>query len=188
MADFSRHSVTLTLRFPCGLTRHRPGGPTSCPEPSHGQARVRFALATAHARTLPPTRRGPLVAADAETVAITRAKALLASRGHLVARVVIVEQWPKDAPSPEAFAVKGTIFVNRRGNILHSPGGRSQDALRRCPRIAAPARALAPPRRNADSRRLRYRAGPSGCPVHYGEPSSGLGVGRSKRYTLEPFA
>jgi hypothetical protein len=60
----------------------------------------------------------PLIAADAETAAINRAKALLASRGRIVAAVVVIDRWPSGAPSPEAFAVNGTIFVKSGGNIL----------------------------------------------------------------------
>ncbi len=60
----------------------------------------------------------PLIAADAEIAAIDRAKALLASRGRIVAAVVVVDRWPSGAPSPEAFAVNGTIFVKSGGNIL----------------------------------------------------------------------
>ena len=62
----------------------------------------------------------PLIAADAEIAAIDRAKALLASRGHIVAAVIVIEQWPSGAPSPEAFAVNGTIYVKRGGNILRA--------------------------------------------------------------------
>jgi hypothetical protein len=62
----------------------------------------------------------PLIAADAEIVAIDRAKALLASRGRIVAAVIVVERWPRGAPSPEAFAMKGTIFVNSGGSILRA--------------------------------------------------------------------
>jgi hypothetical protein len=40
----------------------------------------------------------PLIAADAEIAALDRAKALLASRGRLVASVIIVDKWPSDAP------------------------------------------------------------------------------------------
>ena len=60
----------------------------------------------------------PLIAADAEIAAINRAKALLARRGRIVAAVVVIDSWPSGAPSPEAFAVNGTIFVKSGGNIL----------------------------------------------------------------------
>ena len=60
----------------------------------------------------------PLVAADAQIAAIDRAKALLASRGRLVASVIIVDKWPSNAPSSEAFALDGTIFVKSGGNVL----------------------------------------------------------------------
>jgi hypothetical protein len=62
----------------------------------------------------------PLIAADAEIATIDRAKALLASRGRIVAAVIIIEEWPSGAPSPEAFAVNGTIFVKSGGNILRA--------------------------------------------------------------------
>jgi len=62
----------------------------------------------------------PLIAADAEIAAIDRAKALLASRGRIVAAVIVIEEWPSGAPSPEAFAVNGTIFVKSGGNILRA--------------------------------------------------------------------
>jgi hypothetical protein len=58
----------------------------------------------------------PLIAADAEIAAIDRAKALLASRGRIVAAVVVTDRWPSGVP--EAFAVNGTIFVKSGGNIL----------------------------------------------------------------------
>ena len=60
----------------------------------------------------------PLIAADAEIAAIDRAKALLASRGRIVAAVVVLGRWPSGTHSPEAFAVNGTIFVKSGGNIL----------------------------------------------------------------------
>ena len=62
----------------------------------------------------------PLIAADAEVAAIDRAKALLASRGRIVAAVIVIEEWPSGAPSPEAFALNGTIFVKSGGNILRA--------------------------------------------------------------------
>ena len=62
----------------------------------------------------------PLIAVDPEIDAIDRAKALLASRGRIVAAVIVVEKWPRGAPSPEAFAMKGTIFVNSGGSILRA--------------------------------------------------------------------
>ena len=62
----------------------------------------------------------PLIAADAEIAAIDRAKALLASRGHIVAAVIVIDEWPSGAPSPEAFALNGTIFVKSGGNILRA--------------------------------------------------------------------
>jgi hypothetical protein len=64
--------------------------------------------------------RGPVISADAEIAAIDRARALLFSRGHVVAAVIVVEKWPRGAPSPEAFALKGTIFVNNGGSILRA--------------------------------------------------------------------
>ena len=57
------------------------------------------------------------IAADAEIAAIDRAKALLASRGRIVAAVVLIDRWPSSL-GPEAFAVNGTIFVKSGGNIL----------------------------------------------------------------------
>ena len=62
----------------------------------------------------------PLIAAGAEIAALDRAKALLTSRGRIVAAVIVIEEWPSGAPSPEAFAVNGTIFVKRGGNILRA--------------------------------------------------------------------
>ena len=63
----------------------------------------------------------PLIAADAEIAAIDRAKALLASRGRIVAAVIVIEEWPpRGSPSPEAFARNGTIFVKSGGNILRA--------------------------------------------------------------------
>ena len=62
----------------------------------------------------------PLIAADAEIAAIDRAKALLASRGRIVAAVIVIDEWPRGAPSPEAFALNGTIFVKSGGNILRA--------------------------------------------------------------------
>ena len=46
-----------------------------------------------------------------------RATILLATRGH-IAPVVLLEIWPSAAPSLEAFALRGTIYVNVRSNIL----------------------------------------------------------------------
>lgn len=62
----------------------------------------------------------PLIAAEAEMAALDRAKALLASRGRIVAAVIVIEEWPRGAPSPEAFAVNGTIFVKSGGNVLRA--------------------------------------------------------------------
>ena len=62
----------------------------------------------------------PIMAADAEIAAIDRAKALLASRGRIVAAVIVLDRWPREAPSAEAFAVKGRIFVNSGGNVLRA--------------------------------------------------------------------
>jgi hypothetical protein len=62
----------------------------------------------------------PLIAADVEIAAIDRAKALLATRGRIVAAVIVIDEWPSGAPSPEAFALNGTIFVKSGGNILRA--------------------------------------------------------------------
>ena len=60
----------------------------------------------------------PVTAADPEIAAIDRAKMLLASRGHRIAPIVLLNDWPSGAPGPDAFAVKGRIFVNPRSNIV----------------------------------------------------------------------
>ena len=62
----------------------------------------------------------PLCAGDSAVDAIERARALLASRGHRIAQVVVVERWPANARSGEAFATRGTIFVNRDSNVLRA--------------------------------------------------------------------
>ena len=62
----------------------------------------------------------PVAAADPELEAIVRVKQLLAARGHVIAPVVVVNQWPGAAPSPEAFAIDGKIYVNARSRILRA--------------------------------------------------------------------
>ena len=63
----------------------------------------------------------PVAAADPELAALERATMLLATRGHRIAPVVLLEIWPSAAPSLEAFAaLRGTIYVNARSNILRA--------------------------------------------------------------------
>ena len=62
----------------------------------------------------------PLYAGDAAVDAIERARALLARRGHYIEQVVVVERWPANARSREAFVARGTIFVNRDSNVLRA--------------------------------------------------------------------
>jgi hypothetical protein len=60
----------------------------------------------------------PLTASDAELAAIDRARALLSSRGRIVAAVIVIDNWPGNAPSSEAFAAGGRIYVKSGSNIL----------------------------------------------------------------------
>jgi hypothetical protein len=60
----------------------------------------------------------PVTAADPEVEAVDRAKRLLAVRGHRIAPVVLLYVWPTTAPGPDAFAMKGRIYVNPRSNIV----------------------------------------------------------------------
>jgi len=62
----------------------------------------------------------PVAAADPELAALDCATMLLATRGHRIAPVVLIEIWPSAAPSLEAFALRGTIYVNARSNILRA--------------------------------------------------------------------
>jgi hypothetical protein len=77
--------------------------------------RAIFQRATAN-----PDAGAPIVAADRAIEAIDRAKALLAGRGRIIGPAAIVEEWPITAPSHEAFAAEGIIFVNRRSDILRA--------------------------------------------------------------------
>jgi hypothetical protein len=61
-----------------------------------------------------------LAAADAELDALNRATGLLARRGHAISAVVMLEDWPADAPSADAFAMKGRIYVRSRSGILQA--------------------------------------------------------------------
>lgn len=60
----------------------------------------------------------PVTAADPEVEAVDRAKRLLAVRGHRIAPVVLLNVWPTRAPGPDAFVMKGRIYVNPRSNIV----------------------------------------------------------------------
>ena len=68
-----------------------------------------------------------VAAADRELEAIVRVKQLLTARGHALAAVVVVDQWPAAAPSPEAFAVDGKIYLNARSRILRAAARSPKD-------------------------------------------------------------
>jgi hypothetical protein len=62
----------------------------------------------------------PIHAADPAIAAIDRARALLSSRGYTIGPVTVIEEWPVNGPSSEALAASGTIFVNRRSEVLRA--------------------------------------------------------------------
>jgi len=80
-----------------------------------GTVRAKAALITALALL---TVSVPVVAADPAIDAVNRAQRLLALRGHRLATIIVLDEWPPDAPSAEAFAMRDTIFVNSAGSIL----------------------------------------------------------------------
>lgn len=90
------------------------------PEHALGQMSQMTRAISTRLLTANPDTGAPIVAADRAIQAIDRAKALLADRGRIVAAATIVDEWPITAPSHEAFAAEGTIFVNRQSDVLRA--------------------------------------------------------------------